>query len=255
MSIPALPPVQSDAALTIFIHSSLKTTAQNDRFGDSDRLAFTGKQVLGMAIAETLFEKRPMLSAVDLESGLSEALSNESYDQWVSQYGMREKVACPANLREELKEPKETEHLFNAYVGALYVERGYPAVKAWIQPLIDPDFTPSSTSFGGANPPPPASPPPPLPGNSLGPGVFLASFNQMAAQRGLQVTWNASQSGPGHALVWKVDCMIGGIPKGTGAGKSKQAAKEEAARQARDAMGWNTGASGPYHCALPQRVR
>ena len=67
MSIPALPPVQSDAALTIFIHSSLKTTAQNDRFGDSDRLAFTGKQVLGMAIAETLFEKRPMLSAVDLE--------------------------------------------------------------------------------------------------------------------------------------------------------------------------------------------
>lgn len=40
------------------------------------------------------------------QSGLSEALSNESYDQWVSQYGMREKVACPANLREELKEPK-----------------------------------------------------------------------------------------------------------------------------------------------------
>jgi hypothetical protein len=67
MSIPPLPPVQSDAALTIFIHSSLKTTVQNDRFGDSDRLAFIGGHVLSMAIAETLFEKRPMFSAVEVE--------------------------------------------------------------------------------------------------------------------------------------------------------------------------------------------
>ncbi|KAF8481048.1 hypothetical protein DFH94DRAFT_439866 [Russula ochroleuca] len=202
-----------------------------------------------MAIAETLFEKRPMFSAVEVESGLSDAMSSESYDQWVSQYGLREKVACTPDLREELKEARETKHLFDAYVGALYVERGYPAVKAWIQPLVDPDFTQSSTSFGGsmANPPPPVSPPPPLPGNSLGPGVFLASFNQTAVQRGVKVEWTASQSGPGHALVWKVDCIIGGIPKGTGAGKSKQAAKEEAARQALDAMGWAAGASGPYH--------
>jgi hypothetical protein len=60
------------------------------------------------------------------------------------------------------------------------------------------------------------------------------------------------------ALVNKAPCLVamqtlsycpvvGGIPKGTGAGKSKQAAKEEAARQALDAMGWAAGASGPYH--------
>jgi hypothetical protein len=38
------------------------------------------------------------------QSGLDEALSNESYDQWVSQYRMREKVACPPDLRRELDE-------------------------------------------------------------------------------------------------------------------------------------------------------
>jgi hypothetical protein len=39
------------------------------------------------------------------QSGLDEALSNDSYDQWVSQYGMREKVHCPSDLRHELNDP------------------------------------------------------------------------------------------------------------------------------------------------------
>ncbi len=30
-------------------------------------------------------------------------------------------------------------------------------------------------------------------------------------------------------------------------------AKEEAARQAHNALGWATGASGPYHCTFSQR--
>ena len=131
MSIPPLPPVQSDAALTIFVHSSLKSTVQNERFGDVERLAFIGRRILSMAIAESHFEKRPMLSAEDLEvkcsglplifglctwhshtntnplqTGLDAALSDDSYDQWVSQYRLRDKVACPPNLRDELKEPR-----------------------------------------------------------------------------------------------------------------------------------------------------
>lgn len=67
MSMPPLPPVQSEAALAIFVHSSLKSLAQNDNFGDADRLAFIGRQVLSMAVSEVLFEKKPMLSALDLE--------------------------------------------------------------------------------------------------------------------------------------------------------------------------------------------
>ena len=67
MPLPPLPNVQSDAALTIFVHSSLKSPVPNERFGDAERLAFIGRHVLSMAIAESLFEKRPMLGAVELE--------------------------------------------------------------------------------------------------------------------------------------------------------------------------------------------
>jgi dsRNA-specific ribonuclease len=63
---PPLPPVQSDTALAIFVHSSLKSSVQNDRFGDAERLAVLGQKVLHMVIAESLFEKRPMSAAVEL---------------------------------------------------------------------------------------------------------------------------------------------------------------------------------------------
>ncbi len=36
---------------------------------------------------------------------LDQTLTNEVYDQWVTDYGIRDRIACPANLREELKEP------------------------------------------------------------------------------------------------------------------------------------------------------
>ena len=67
MSLPPLPPVQSEAALAIFVHSSLKSLVQNDNFGDADRLAFIGRHALSMAIAEVLSEKKPMMDALDLE--------------------------------------------------------------------------------------------------------------------------------------------------------------------------------------------
>jgi len=132
----------------------------------------------------------------------------------------------------------------------VYVEQGYLGAKAWIQPLVDPNFasTPVGSSAGASpgNPPPPTTAPPPLPTNPLGAGAFLALFNQTATQRGVKVEWPAAQTGPGHALTWNVDCVVDGIMKGTGAGKSKQHAKEEAARKAYQAMGWARGAAGQY---------
>jgi dsRNA-specific ribonuclease len=75
---PALPPVQGEATLAIFVHPSLRShSAPNERFGDGERLAFIGQRVLQMVLAEIYFEKRPMLSAVELEvSALSWPLRN-----------------------------------------------------------------------------------------------------------------------------------------------------------------------------------
>ncbi|KAL0580819.1 hypothetical protein V5O48_001195 [Marasmius crinis-equi] len=68
--------------------------------------------------------------------------------------------------------------------------------------------------------------------------AFLPLFNQTAAQRKVKVDYQAQFAGPSHAGKWTVQCVVNGIPKGMGAGVTKQVAKEEAARQAFYAMGW-----------------
>lgn len=66
-TFPPLPPIQSDAALAIFVHRSLRPSVPNDNFGDCERLAFLGERVLRMVVAEIVFEKRPMVEARDLQ--------------------------------------------------------------------------------------------------------------------------------------------------------------------------------------------
>jgi hypothetical protein len=40
------------------------------------------------------------------QSELDQALLDDSYDQWVTHYKMREKVHCPPDLRNELDDPR-----------------------------------------------------------------------------------------------------------------------------------------------------
>lgn len=105
-----------------------------------------------------------------------------------------------------------TRQLFDAYVGAAYVEQGYPNTRAWIQSLVDPDSV--STSVGGSsmgastdNPPPPTTSPP-TPKNSTGAGMFLAKFNETAMRHQVKIAWNAANEGTSpHLPTWRVDCV------------------------------------------------
>ena len=247
-----IPALQNDTALAIFAHSSVRSPEQTDR---AECLAYLGGKVLHMVTADTLFEKKPTLNAVDyivrrssnlgvhivfiststlpqLEFEQTLSSDGQFHEKWVSFYKLREKVACPYALRAELKEPgvkflkmrggrsiyvdsrlQPTQQLFDAYVGAAYVEQGYSNTKAWIQSLVDPDFVPTSvggSSMGTSTDKPPLrmTSPPPLPNNSPGSGVFLAKFNESAMRNRVDIKWDASKSGDSaHLLTWNVDCV------------------------------------------------
>lgn len=105
--------------------------------------------------------------------------------------------------------------------------------------------TPPPPPPGEAPPPPPPNIPPPSFGGAYAPSPtapsgtqYLPLFNQVATQRRLTVDYPAEFSGPPHAGRWFVRCVVNGVQKGEGYGASKQLAKEEAARQAYQAMGF-----------------
>lgn len=70
---------------------------------------------------------------------------------------------------------------------------------------------------------------------------FLLTFHEHAAKRGVRVDYETEgKTGPstGQTQHWVMVCKVNGIPKGKGHGLSKQRAREFAARQAFEALGW-----------------
>ncbi|KZT30884.1 hypothetical protein NEOLEDRAFT_43340 [Neolentinus lepideus HHB14362 ss-1] len=284
-NIPPLPKLSGDMTLEVFTHKSLRFEGapRNEEVGDSDRLAVLGGKVLDMVVANTLFNKRPMLQADEIESETAEALSDGKVDGWISLYRLREKLRCTPDALQTLRTPKETRHLFDSYVGAVFFTSGLRVVQDWIAKLVDPEsepptivgtepealpapkrqrtdpapmnMSPMNMSPMNMSPPPPMMPPPPMPPASQPQMSYLQLFNQTANQRRLAVEYPAMFSGPPHAGQWTVTCRVNGVDRGHGAGQSKQVAKEQAAQQAFYALGWGqplgSSASSSQSVELP----
>jgi len=88
--------------------------------------------------------------------------------------------------------------------------------------------------------------------------VYLPRFNELATKKRLSVQWQAENKGLQHAPIWQVECVgksrniyfgllpntnhrslvVNGNVYGKGSATAKQLAKEEAAREAFRALGW-----------------
>jgi len=76
MSLPPLPPIEGnyDLILDVHTHRHLRPFAtQNDTYGNVDRLAALGAQVLNMVVTNHFFLYQPVLNAVDI--GVSSMIS------------------------------------------------------------------------------------------------------------------------------------------------------------------------------------
>ncbi|KAH7916468.1 hypothetical protein BJ138DRAFT_1052838 [Hygrophoropsis aurantiaca] len=253
---PALPTLEGDIMLDVFTHRSMLSGITHDTtYGDTERLAELGESVFEMIITYILHSERPVLQADELMSKKERLMEADSISEWLSYYGLKNKVRCLPEVRETLDSPEETRFLFYSYIGALYSVQGFHTVLNWISKLIDPAseprHPPSSNAMTGrapsvfssrssVPPPPPSQPPPtapPPPPSTLPTISVLAIFNQTMTQQGSTVEYPAESSGPSHQPRWVVRCIVNGVERGQGIGRSQKIAKEEAAKQAFAALG------------------
>ncbi|KIY53706.1 hypothetical protein FISHEDRAFT_68641 [Fistulina hepatica ATCC 64428] len=230
----------SDMLLDVFSHSSVKfALAPADDFkgswGNAERLTEIGGKVLELVVTAHWFQHQPMLEVQDLKVKVQETMEDQVME-WINQYKWAQIIRVDPNERDKAVQPESLRRFFYAFVGGLYVNRGLVAVQSWISALIDPDsVTPAQPSF-----PAPSMPPPPLPsGVPTNSTVSLAMFNQTAAQKGMSVTYSATQiAGEAHNPQWSVTCTVNGVARGVGTGKNQKTAKDLAAKNAWVALGW-----------------
>jgi len=182
--LPPLPKLTSELILQVYTHISLRRRSDDgpEEYGDNERLVELGKAVLDALITYVLFNKRPMLTVAELRYQRNRVLSDENVENWVTTYGMRQRLRCHPDVFAALSTSQEARSIFCSYVGGIYVEHGLEIVQGWITQLLDigdDDFPESILSKPALLPPSrqrmETPPPKKVKSEDFSPSVFVAS--------------------------------------------------------------------------------
>ena len=209
----------SDLAAPVFMHSSW-TSKRSESY---ERLAFLGDSVLGLAVTTHLF---PRLDADRYGPGRltkirAQAVSGRSCRAVAERLGLpaRLREAAPASAAPGVGALVATERVLasviEAVIGAIYLQFGYDATARAVVEAFAPEIE-----------------------NALEhPVDFKSALQERLARRGELVHYEVvEEQGPPHDRTFTVSATIKDVEIGSGVGRSKKDAEQEAARVALDSM-------------------
>ncbi len=183
---------------------------------DNERLEFLGDAILGFVTAEHLYHRFPEMKEGDLTSLRAALVRGQTLAEFATQLDLgpyllisRGEEAGRGRAR-----PALLAATFEAVLGALYFDQGLPAVRELIVRMIDDKTQDILQERLDRN---------------------AKSLLQELSQGRLKVTPAyrlVETRGPDHAREFTVEAVLGERVYGVGSGRNKQAAEQEAARDA-----------------------
>lgn len=198
--------------------------------GNNERDEFLGDAVLDLAASHLIMERFPRATEGELSRLRASVVNEKQLASLARGIGVGDLLVLGKG--EETSGGRTKESLladgFEAIVGAVFQESGWPAALE----LLRKQFGPALDALG-------------TPGSDRDYKTRL----QEIAQNVLKQTPRYSlvkESGPDHDKTFEVSLLLGGRVRGTGQGKSKKEAEQQAARAALDALAaeGNGGPSG-----------
>jgi ribonuclease-3 len=208
-----------ELARQVFTHASW-----SDRRSDSyTRLAFLGDSVLALAVTTHLY---PRLEAERFGAGRltkirAQAVSGVSCRAVAERLALPERLraAAPPGVEESAAALVETERVLasviEAVIGACYLHAGYERTAEAVVEAFKPEIEQALEH----------------------PVDFKSALQELLAQRGTVVSYEiAGEDGPPHERTYVVVARVDGRDLGSGSGRSKKHAEQEAAREAVEAL-------------------
>jgi len=210
----------AELARQVFTHASW-----SERRGDSyTRLAFLGDSVLALAVTAHLY---PRLEAERFGAGRltkirAQAVSGVSCRAVAERLALpqRLRAAAPATAGESAAALVGTERVLasvlEAVIGACYLHAGYERTAEAVVQAFAPEIEQAMEN----------------------PVDFKSSLQELLARRGAEVSYAVTgEDGPPHDRTYTVVAQVDGRELGSGRGKSKKQAEQEAARVAVESLG------------------
>ena len=209
--------VFSDETLleTAFTHTSYANEHRLLKISHNERLEFLGDAVLQLIISEYLYTKYPKRPEGDLSKLRSMIVREESlagfardcqFDQFIK-LGRGEEKSGGRNRDTILGD------LFEAFLGALLLDKGVEAVKSFLYQVMIPKV--EAGDFERVT-------------------DYKTKLQELLQINGdVEIAYQViSETGPAHAKNFEVAVLINGRKSGQGQGRSKKLAEQEAAKNA-----------------------
>jgi ribonuclease III len=207
--------VELDAELVVLALTHRSFAYENGGLPTNERLEFLGDSVLGVIITDSLYRSHP-----DLPEGRLAKL-RASIVNMHALAGVGRRIGLGDQLRlgrgEELTGGRDKASIVadavEAVLGAVYLEHGLDTARAVVERLFADLLV--------------AAP-------QLGAGLdWKTSLQELSAARSLGVPeYRVTEEGPDHAKVFAAEVLLGGTPRGEGAGRTKKEAEQNAAAAA-----------------------
>ena len=222
--------VELDAELTVLALTHRSFAYEHGGLPTNERLEFLGDSVLSIVVTDALYHEHP-----DLPEGRLAKL-RASIVNMHALAGVGRKMGLGYMLRlgrgEELTGGRDKASIVadavEAVLGAVYLQHGLDVARTVVLNL-----------FAGlmANAP------------MLGAGLdWKTSLQELSAAKGLGVPeYRVTEEGPDHAKMFAAGVLLGGQERGTGAGRTKKEAEQQAASAAFTAL----EAAGPASSDIP----
>lgn len=201
-------------------HSTYASQTGKPGTESNERLEFLGDSVLACITAEFLYRAFPELSEGDLSDLRAALVKGETLAQFAQDIALGEHLIIGKGESRGALGRRVLASAFEALLGALYLDQGLEAARAFVLPRIEP-----------------------LARHVVEKRVFKDSkslFQELAqAREGITPVYRlVSQEGPSHNREFTVEVMLGETVAGSGHGRNKQSAEQEAALAALRNRGW-----------------
>lgn len=201
-----------DAGLLCQALTHTSYSAEHRNAPDNERLEFLGDSVLGLAAAHYLYERHPQLAESGLAKLKSRLVSRPLLAQWARDINLGRHLRLGQGEESTGGRERETNlaNAVEALIGALYLDSGWDAASAFVKQRLD-------------------SLPPQMPDAD-----FKSAFQEQVQKACKTVpVYELLQSvGPEHDKVFTVQARLGKQVLGTGRGRTKKEAEQNAAKDA-----------------------
>ena len=196
-----------------FTHSSYNADART-KHHDYEKLEFLGDSVIGLVVAELAYENREGLSQGTLTVLKSKLVNSEALANYARKFKFYEYIRVGNSFAGKVEENDHIlEDVFESFVGAIYLDRGFNRAKQFITRVFLKDIK----NFSEDN---------------------LTNYKSklqetIQAESRESVTYEViKETGPAHDRTFYVRVLFDGMELGVGQGKTKRQAEQMAAKSA-----------------------